>query len=338
MDDPKQPKPEALVPVQPAELAPFIATPEQHELLSELLKDSMAANTKRSYRAGFAAWAAWARQQEIPILPRDASAAQAIGTWIAVQEQAGAAVSTIAQRIAALSLAYKAAGIDPAPTASFTVKEALKALRRRHVGEEEEAAPIDWALLCRMLEWTPARTRTRDRALLLVGWSGALRRSELAGLMRDELNFGPPGPDGVPAWLRIRFRRATKGDQDKAAEVPIQANDAEPLHCPVRALRSWLASDAHTFDERHGLAPIFRLTADAINDLVKRYARGVGEDPTDYSAHSLRAGFVTEAFRRRIPIDRIQAVTRHKDPKTLMKYRREADPVAGSAAADIWKK
>lgn len=323
-DDPKPPEATLAVPERAAAPAPFVPTREQAERRAALMADAVPANTRKAYQKAAKAWVTWATAHGTCPMPADPDA---VVQWIVDLEAEGKAPATIGQALAALALAHRSAGIDPPPTNAFAVKQAMRAARARHVGEEEEAAPIVWELLCRMLDQLKGAKRTRYRALLLVGWAAALRRSELAGLTWDEVELEP----GF-AWAKIRFRRATKGSQLEAAIVGIQGNADEPGRCPVRALNA-LQPDA---SRRQG--PVFGVSTDTVNDLVKRLVKACGVDPTDYSAHSLRAGFVTEAFRRRIPLDRIQAVTRHKDPKTLMKYRREADPVAGSAAADIWKK
>jgi len=321
--DPKPTAASLVAPAAPGALAPFVPTVEQAERRAALMADAVPLNTRKAYQKATRAWVAWAEAHGTAALPAQP---EAIVQWVVDLEAAGRAPATIGQALAALAMAHRSAGIDPPPTTAFSVKQAMKAVRARHVGEEEEAAPILWDLLCRMLDQLKGARRMRNRAILLVGWSAALRRSELAGLTWEELELEPQ-----LAWAKIRFRRPTKGSQLESVIVGIQANAAEPARCPVRAL-----VNLRPAGEAQG--PVFNVSTDVVNDLVKRLVRACGEDPTDYSAHSLRAGFVTQAFRWKIPLEKIMETTRHKDPKTLMKYRREADPITGSAAEDIWRK
>ncbi len=123
--------------------------------------------------------------------------------------------------------------------------------------------------------------------------------------------------------------------------VPIAACSSEPDLCPARALKTWMASVAvksgpiflgqwpdGRFRETH-------VDAQHLNRLVKRCLAALGIDARPFGAHSLRAGFVTEGFRRGESIAAISAVTRHRDPKVLMGYRREVDPFVGSAAQAV---
>ncbi len=172
------------------------------------------------------------------------------------------------------------------------------------------------------------RIGVRDRAILLLGFSSALRRGELAGLDLTDLHFTG---DGVELVIR-----ASKTDQRRAgARVFVPCGGAL---CPVRALRRWLAVS----DIEEG--PLFRrisradrvlaarLSGQGIATAIKRAGEAPGLDPDTLGGHSLRAGFVTEAARRGETAFRIMATTRHRSTESLKGYIR---PAAGGERSAI---
>jgi integrase len=172
----------------------------------------------------------------------------------------------------------------------------------------------------------------RDAAALLVGWWAALRRSELVALEIDDVT---PSPGGIA--IRIRW---SKTDQEgQGATLGLEAKEG-PL-CPIAALEAWI--------EMSGIksGPIFRgltrhggVRKGAMNDqevarLVKRLAQGAGLDPKRFAGHSLRAGFITEAYRQGVQEAQIMATSRHRSVAMLARYRREADPVKRGATSKM---
>ena len=313
----------------------------------DLLSRSRAKNTNRAYSTGWKHWCRWASANHCPSLPAEP---KALVSYVAECEAKGERPPTIGQRIAAIAATHRTAGFDPSPTKTELVVRALSAIRRTAPRPTRQAAAISIELLERMLARLPAEGLhgLRDRAILLVGWAGAMRRSELAGLQWRELVWGPieHRADAQPLFLRVCFDRSTKGDQERGAEVVLARNDSNAKLCPVRALRAWL----HASGIAEG--PVFRgwqgggkygavlgstpIEVGAVNDLIKKLAGACGEDPLKYSAHSLRAGFLTEAFRLGIRMEKILDVSRHKDVKTALGYRRISDPLKDSAAGEIW--
>ena len=163
----------------------------------------------------------------------------------------------------------------------------------------------------------------RDRALLLVGFAGALRRSELARLQVGDVAVTPEG-------LRLVVRQA-KTDQEGRGLVKGIRYGEQRLTCPVRSLRDWCR--AAGIDEgpifrgvdRHGNVAGSALSGRSVARIVKRAARRAGLDPSQYSGHSLRAGFTTQAARAGTPERIIQRHTGHKDLRTLRTYIREGE-------------
>ena len=182
-----------------------------------------------------------------------------------------------------------------------------------------------------MLQHVPdTLTGKRDRALLVLGFSGALRRSELIALDVADLT---PDRDG----LRLHIRRSKTDQESFGHEIAIP--HGRYLR-PVEAVQDWLQSA--------GIAngPIFRpvsrsgrvrgaerLTAKSVAAIVKTYAARVGLKADDFSGHSLRAGFVTTAADRDVSESRIMDVTRHKDSRTVRTYIRRANLFKAHAGA-----
>jgi site-specific recombinase XerD len=161
----------------------------------------------------------------------------------------------------------------------------------------------------------------RNRALLLLGFAGALRRSELVGLNVSDLMETKGG-------LRLSIR-VSKTDQERLGQVIAIAPGK--VACPIKALRAWLAA-AHVTEgpvfrsiSKVGRVSDNRLSDRSVADIVKASANRVGIDPTKVSGHSLRAGFLTSAARHGASIFRMMDVSRHKSMDTLRGYVRDSE-------------
>jgi integrase len=161
----------------------------------------------------------------------------------------------------------------------------------------------------------------RDRALLLLGFGGAFRRSELVALDVSDLAETDDG-------LRVRIRRSKTDQEGHGETIAIVRGE---VACPVKALRAWL--DAAGITEgpvfrsirKGGHVTRYRLTSKSVCDLVKSYAARIGLDASTYGAHSLRSGFLTSAARRGASVWKLKEVSRHRSTDTLAGYVRDAD-------------
>jgi integrase len=135
--------------------------------------------------------------------------------------------------------------------------------------------------------------------LLLLGFAGALRRSELVGLDVDNVCEGADG-------LTVRLRRS-KTDQEGAGRTVGIPYGSNPITCPVRAWRAWLEVSGITEGaalrpvDRHGHIGASRLSAPAVALVLKRHAARAGLDPAEFAGHSLRAGLATSAAAAGVP-------------------------------------
>jgi len=172
----------------------------------------------------------------------------------------------------------------------------------------------------------------RDRALLLVGFSGAFRRSELVGLNVEDCEFSDDG-------LTITLRRS-KTDQEAAGRKIGIPRGSSPETCPVRALRAWM--DAASIAEgtlfrsvnRHGHVGE-RLSAKRVAIVVKQAAAAVSLDETQFAGHSLRAGLVTSAAIAGRSDRSIMNTTGHRSIAMVQRYVRDASLFRDNAASGL---
>jgi integrase len=164
--------------------------------------------------------------------------------------------------------------------------------------------------------------RSRDRALILLGFCAALRRSEIVALDVDDIT-----QDG-PRGLLVSIRRSKTDQEGVGATVAVPygglgTDTAEALEAWT-TLASITSGPLFRRVDRHGNVGEDRLTPEAANRIVQDRGREAGVDASGLSAHSLRAGYVTAQARRNTPEHRIQAVTRHRSAEVLRGYIREA--------------
>jgi integrase len=177
--------------------------------------------------------------------------------------------------------------------------------------------------LRRMLEpLTDTTIDVRDRALLLLGFAGAFRRSELVSFNVDDVRV-------VANGLEVTLRRS-KTDQEGEGRLIGVPYGSNPATCPVRAMRAWLDRsemlDGPLFRavDRGGNVGPTRLTAAAVALIVKRHAQRIGLDPARFAGHSLRAGFATSAALAGVDALEISRQTGHKSLSMVQRYTRPA--------------
>jgi integrase len=162
----------------------------------------------------------------------------------------------------------------------------------------------------------------RDAAILLVGFAGAFRRSELISLNCNDVEIGKAG-----ATIVLRRSKTDQNGQGRAVSVP----RVRGRLCPVTALERWLLVSHITEGpifravRKSGMIVESRISAEAIARILKTSVQVIGRDPARYSGHSLRAGFATTAAGIGVPMWRIRAQTGHLSDPMLERYIREAE-------------
>lgn len=241
-------------------------------------------------------------------------------------------VATLVRRLASISKAHEARGL-PNPTRSALVRATLRGIRRTNGCAQRQAKPLLRDELTHVLDATGDRPKElRDRALLLIGFAGALRRSELVGLDLDDIEHVRQG-----MILHIQHSKSDQEARGQKIGIPF----ARGRWCPVAALDAWLAisgiNEGPIFRpvDRHGRVHDGRLSGEAVGDIVRRRVRAAGLDTSGYSGHSLRAGLATSASQIGVPTGKIRAQTRHASDAMLARYVRDGALFSQNAAGAL---
>jgi integrase len=314
----------------------LVSKPASLEELIQKAKTFVAAAkapaTLKAYRNDWRDFESWCREHQLPSLP---SAPEFVALYIA-DCTSRLASGTIARRLTSITKAHQAAGLtdSPATTRHFVVGETLKVIRRTIGTAQHGKAPLLSADIRRIVA---ARREDllglRDSALVLVGFAGGFRRSELAGIDICDLKFSS---DGVVVTVR-----KSKTDQEGAGREVGLPFGASQDTCPVRALRQWLdrarIREGPVFRavQRYGYVSRRGLHRDSIGKLLKRAAGRAGLKAEELGGHSLRAGCVTQAAMNGVREFIIMKQTGHKTISTLRRYIRSGEIFRENAAAGL---
>jgi integrase len=323
------------------ENAPLL--PAHLETLADRARDyveaASSANTRRAYAADWKHFCAWCRRQNLDPLPPDP---QVVGLYItacasgtATGDKKPNSVSTIERRLSSLTWNYTQRG-QPLDRKDRHIATVMAGIRNKHASpprQKEAVLPEDLIAMLETLDRGTLRG-LRDRAMLLIGFAGGLRRSEIVGLDvgRDQTEDGRGWIEFFPDKGVLVTLRGKTGWRE--VEIGRGSSDAT---CPVVALQTWLkfARIAH--------GPLFRrvtgqgkaVSAERLNDqevarLVKRaaLAAGVrgdlseGERAQKFSGHSLRAGLASSA---EVDERYVQKQLGHASAEMTRKYQRRRD-------------
>jgi integrase len=295
----------------------------------EFIRASKAESTLRGYRSdwrNFVAWCEWHNVCPLPALP------EVVASYIA-ECASHLKVGSIQRRLNAIAEAHKAVGLD-SPTSAGMVRNTLKGIRRSLGTAPAQKAPALTDDIRAMVGVCDAGLiGLRDRALILLGFAGAFRRSEVVGLDLGDLDFGKDG-------LTVHLRRS-KTDQDgkgRKIGIPYGSN---PDTCPVRVLQSWLQAaglaegPAFLTINRHGQMLGSRLAAADVARVVKKLALRAGPDPARYAGHSLRAGHATSAAIAGASERSIMNQTGHRSVQMVRRYIRDGSLFRENSAGKL---
>ncbi len=302
-------------------------------------------NTRRAYRAAVRAWCAWCARHDLPPLP---ASGQDVAAFLAGERGRKLSPETIKLRRAAIRYLHRAAGCA-VPTDDVCVSETLAGIRREaakkgQVPRKKVAATV--TILRRLLAPIPDDLRgLRDRAILLVGFAGALRRSELASIRFEQLEKTERG-------IRLTLPQ-TKGEQADAVTVPLPYGDTEL--CPVRALELWQQAVGLTEGpvfRRIWLPPTRRaagpgeppalprigsgaITSQTVAQIVQARAMAAGFGRHDLGGHSLKRGALTTGMDRGVHPVKLKRLGRHKSFDVLGEYLEFGDLFEGHPLSGV---
>jgi site-specific recombinase XerD len=287
-----------------------------------------AEATRKAYRTDFALFQQWATHRGVSALP---AAPEAVAAFLAAEAERGVKPATISRRVAAIRYAHRLAGTS-SPTDDERVRATVRGIRREKGTAPWKKAPATSDRLIAMAAAGDGGVAaTRDRALLLLGFAGAFRRSELVALdIADIVETG--------AGLLVTIQHSKTDQEGHGQTVAIVPGS---IACPVKALRDWLNRagivDGPLFRpiSRSGKVGDSRLTGRSVANIVKARALRVGLDPAEFAGHSLRAGFITSAAARGASLFKMMDVSRHKSVDTLRGYVRNIEAFKDHAGTGL---
>jgi len=261
-----------------------------------LAENSRAANTRKAYQSDMDQFRTWRAAQRPPLqaLPADpVTVALYLTALVEVRKP-----PTIRRRMDSISVVHQLAGFA-SPITDAAVQAVWKGIRRTQgTAPSKKKAARTKVIAALVAPLGAGLSDVRDRALLLMGFAGALRRSELVALDVRDVSEDDDG-------LIVTLHRS-KADQEGRGEIRGLPYGSRPATCPVRAWRAWIAAsditDGAAFRavSRHGLLSTTRLSDRAVANMIKRRASEAGLTG-DFAGHSLRVGFATEAYAQGTP-------------------------------------
>lgn len=295
----------------------------------DFIRASKADNTLRGYQSDWRDFSAWCDAHRIQCLP---AAPESVATYIA--ECAGhLKPGSIQRRLNAITEAHKAVGLEP-PTHGPIVVNTMNGIRRTKGNAPTQKVPTLIDDVRAMVDATnEGLIGARDRALILLGFAGAFRRSELVGLDIADCAFGKDG-------LTVTLRRS-KVDQDgegRRIGIPYGSN---PETCPVRTIQEWLEQAAITTGplfrsiNRHGQVQAGKLSGIDVARVVKKLVERAGLDAAKYAGHSLRAGHATAAAIAGASERSIMKQTGHRSVQMVRRYIRDGSLFRENSAGKL---
>lgn len=304
-------------------LASFPALPEA-EALRHYLQRSTSENTRKTYRSALRQFEKWGGR-----LPTDRD------TLVRYLLNRAQTLNTrsLDLHLTAISQWHQHQGMHD-PVQDPLIRKTMEGIRRVHGQPKRKATALRLEHIVQLLDHLQKQPRSlatvRDQALILVGYFGAFRRSELVALQVDDLVWEPEG-------LLVRLSRS-KTDQLASGMTRALPWGPDNL-CPVKALRDWLklanlsAGPVFRPINRWGQIRMTPLNPSAINDVLKRLGNEVGFTfVPELSSHSLRRGLSTSAARAKVPFELIKKQGGWKNDATVWGYIEEGQPFTDNAA------
>ena len=304
------------------------------EHAQELVSESLPPNTRRSYRTSWERFSAWyegfSEADPVDVTP------ETVALYLAELDLKGLSPVSLTVAYAGISFYLRAAHPNrwPERRRPFVIARTIKGAYQKHGRPAVKKRGILASDLRAALEFGPwtGMWRLRARAVLLVGFAGGFRRSELTGAKRANVRRAPEG-------LAILLERSKTDQQGKGRTIGIHA-DTEGL-CPVQALIEWCRGaqvhDGFLFRAISSTGRVLEepMTDDSVSQLVKDVAWTLGKDPAKYGAHSLRRGFCTQADKNGMSLRSIMKTTGHRSERMVLGYIEEGKLFENNASKGI---
>jgi integrase len=287
-----------------------------------LINAAIADNTRLAYQQDLRDFLLWGGT--VPCTP------DTLVAYIANRAQTVSA-HTIIRRVVGIGRAHVSQGLaDPAKT--DLVRTVLRGVRRVKGTAQRQVDPLLKDDVLAIMSKMVGTKGYRDRALILLGFAAALRRSELAALDFADIEFVREG-----LVVHLRWSKTDQEGVGRKIGVPWGRTSA----CPVKAVENWLQV-AHIESgplfravNRAGVVGCNQLHPQSIALVLKDYAQSVGLNPAKISGHSLRSGLVTSAIQAGVAVHKIQQQTGHRSVEMLSRYIRDAGLFDSNASGAV---
>ena len=279
------------------------------------LKNSKSDNTLRAYKSDFTDFSSFCIKNGFAALPTQP---KIIALYITNLSKSSK-FSTLKRRIASISVIHKLKGhyLD---TKHPIIMENLHGIKRTLGSRQKAKKPIlinDLKLIIKAID----KENARDKALILIGFAGGFRRSELVKIDFEDVEF-------VPEGVKILITRS-KTDQSGEGIIKAIPYFDNNEFCPVIALKEYIKI------KNHNEGQIFSISDKSVALIIKKYAEKAGLDPSKYAGHSLRSGFATTAAEFGAEERNIMAMTGHKTTQMVRRYIQEANLFKNNALNKI---
>ena len=292
----------------------------ENETLNNL-KNSKSQNTLRAYSSDFKDFKKFCEDNNVKFLPTEPRILSLYLTKLSKTSK----FSTIKRRLASISVIHRLKGhyID---TKHPAIVENLMGIKRTKGVNQKSKKPIlisDLKLLINAIHQSKEKKlrKIRDKAILLIGFSGGFRRTELVNLEYEDIEF-------VIEGLKL-FVKRSKTDQSGEGMVKAIPYFDNIEFCPVTSLKEWLDTS------KISNGKIFDISDKGISLIIKKYANKSGLDSNKYSGHSLRSGFATSTAQSGAEERNIMAMTGHKTTQMVRRYIKEANLFKNNALNKI---
>lgn len=313
----------AMIPKKSTASQPVPAVNGRPLPVSDYLLAALAVNTKNAYQQDLKHFRQWGGH--IPTTP------ESVASYLAAYATR-LSVATLQRRVVAIGRAHTLQQLD-SPTQSELVKATLQGIRRLNGSTQRHVLPALKQDILAMVKGLSGIKGVRDKALLLTGFAGAFRRSELVALQVEDLQF-------VKEGAVIHLRRGKTDQMGRGRDIAIPY--AKGKTCPVRAIQDWLMQSGIESGtlfrgvSRYGCVMSQGLSAQSVALIVKARASAAGLNAAHYSGHSLRAGLVTTAAKAGVSSWKIRQQTGHQSDGMLQRYIRDSQLFTDNPNRKIW--
>ena len=284
------------------------------------LKNSKANNTLRAYQSDYRDFSLFCSKNGLSSMPTQPKIIALYITHLSKFSK----FSTLKRRIASISVIHKLKGhyLD---TKHPIIMENLHGIKRTLGSRQKAKKPLLINSLKKIIKAIDQekKERDRDRALILIGFAGGFRRSELVSILKEDVEL-------VDEGVKILIKKS-KTDQSGEGSVKAIPYFQNQEFCPVIALKRYMSLKKFNSNSEK----IFKLSDKSVALIIKKYAQIAGLDPTKYAGHSLRSGFATTAAEFGAEERNIMTMTGHKTTQMVRRYIQEANLFKNNALNKI---